>query len=172
MKKIFLLSILGLILVSCNKEKEFDENLQKSYDEMTETILYSAIVCDNVSKTWSTAIHKNRDHKGNYCSDFNDALSTLYSEYYHDGTIDTIQAHKSRMEGYTSKLNNPPSNRKDCYDDYVEIVAEVSSFSRMATDPQGSLQSYNNQTNEAFENISKLIDRFKIKYGDYLKKEK
>lgn len=170
MKKIMFFALMSFVLISCG-EKSFDENLQKSYEEMEKNILYSALVCDKVSSTWRTAIYDHKDHNGDYCSDFNDALRTLMRSYRNNGIIDSIQAHKDRMEKFASKLNNPPSSRKDCYNDYIAIVAEASSISRMATEPSGSLQSYNNQTNEAYENIRKMIDQFKIKYGEFLNKD-
>lgn len=80
-----------------------------------------------------------------------------------------IQVTQNAMQVATSKLNDPPSSRKDCYNDFVEIVSEVSSMSRMATDPTGSLRSYNDQVNETAENISKKIDQFKIKYAQFIK---
>lgn len=73
------------------------------------------------------------------------------------------------MQVATSKLNDPPSSRKNCYNDFVDIVSEVSSLSRMATDPTGNLRSYNDQINETAENISKKLDQFKIKYAEFIK---
>lgn len=169
-KSIVLLVISAFLLSSCgSKEKAFDTNLQESYSEMTITLASSCIVCDKVSQTWSNAIRNNIDHHGRYCYDFNDALKTLFTEYQADGTIDKIELHKDKMINSAKLLNNPPKSRKDCYDDYMEIVSEASSLARMATDPTGSLQSYNNQTNETFENLTKKIELFKIKYGDFLK---
>ena len=70
----------------------------------------------------------------------------------------------------TSKLTPPPSSRKECYDDFVEIVGEVSSFSRMATEPSGSYNSYKEQIEEKAENIAKLVEQFRIKYSELTKK--
>ena len=170
MKKIICLSLLCVLFASC-KEKSFDENLKASNEAMESLILFSALACDKTSETWRDAIYDHKDHKGNYCSDFNDALRTLRNFYSERGVYDTIRVRKSRMEEYASKLNNPPSSRKDCYNDYIAIVAEVIAFSRMATDPEGSLKSYNEATNKSYTNIRKMRDQFRIKYGDILKKE-
>lgn len=168
-KTVFLLLIIALLFASCgNKEKSFDENLQKSFSEMVIVITSSSIVCDKVSTTWRNAIVNNIDHHGRYCYDFNDALKTLFNEYQSDGTIDLIELHKDNMINNARLLNNPPKSRKDCYDDYMVIVSEAGSLARMATVPTGSLQSYNNQINETVESISKKIELFKIKYGDFL----
>jgi hypothetical protein len=69
----------------------------------------------------------------------------------------------------TSLLTPPPTSRKECYDDFLEIVDVVSAISRMATDPTGSFSSYSEEAKERVETIAKLIDQFKIKYSVYLK---
>lgn len=173
MKKLFiLLAVSALVLVSCNsKEKKFDANLQNSFSEMVKTIGKSGDVCDKVSRTWRNAIYDNCDHHGSYCSDFNEALQILLFEYKEDGTLKEIELHKDNMINSAKLLNNPPESRKDCYDDFMEIITDASFLARMATDPTGSLQSYNNQTNETSEKLSKEIELFTIKYGDFLKSE-
>ncbi len=172
MKKVILVFFACMLLASCGKtEKQFDRELNEAFAQMEKTKLTSAYVCSDVSSTWQKAIFDNRTPSGKYCSDFNDALKELYQKYNDNGITDSISKWSSSMQKLTSKLNEHPRSRKECYDDFVEIVSEVSSFSRMATDPSGNLRSYNQQTNEAFENISKKLDQFKIKYGDYLKEK-
>ena len=171
MKKVLFVLFAGLFLLSsCGKsEKQFDNELSVAFKEMEKTKLSSFIVCSDVSSTWQKAIFDNRTPSGKYCSDFNDALLELYQKYRDNGITDSISKWNKNMQEMTTKLNEHPDSRKDCYNDFVEIVSEVSSFSRMATDPSGNLRSYNQQTNEAYENISKKLDQFKIKYGDYIK---
>lgn len=132
----------------------------------------SGYICDDISSTWRKAIYDHRGPDGNYCSDFNDALRELRQKYNRTGITDSLTKYRDEMQTATSKLNNPPSSRKDCYNDFVALVGEVSSLSRMATDPSGSLQSYNNDVNETVGNITKMIDQFNIKYAEFLKKDK
>lgn len=172
MKKVTLLLLTGALIVfaSCGKsEKQFDKELSEAYSQMEKTKLTSAIICSEVSQAWHKAIFDNKTPNGNYCSDFNEALKELYQNFKESGITDSISKWNKNMQNMTSKLNEHPDSRKDCYNEFVEIVSEVSSFSRMATDPSGNLRSYNQQTNDAYENISKKQDQFKIKYGDYLK---
>lgn len=133
------------------------------------TLMTSTLVCGQIADTWRTAIFDNKTPSGKYCSDFNEALKELFDTYRENGILDSISSYKNAMQVATSKLNDPPSSRKDCYNDFLEIVSEVSSISRMATDPTGSLQSYNDQVNEAVQSVSKKIDQFKIKYAQYIK---
>lgn len=170
MKKIlFLLTACIFFFASCSNEKKFDEDLQVAYQEMAKTMLTSSIVCSQTANTWRTAIFDNKTPSGKYCSDFNDALSELFDTYRETGILDSISNYKNAMQVATSKLNDPPSSRKECYNDFVDIVSEVSSMSRMATDPTGNLRSYNDQVNETAESISKKLDQFKIKYAQFIK---
>lgn len=168
-KILFLLTGCMFLFASCSNEKQFDEDLQKAYKEMAKTFLASGLVCGQISDTWRSAIFDNKTPSGKYCSDFNDALSELFDTYRKNGILDSISSYKNAMQVATSKLNDPPSSRKNCYNDFVDIVSEVSSLSRMATDPTGNLRSYNDQINETAENISKKLDQFKIKYAEFIK---
>ena len=98
MKRSFLVLIVTtLFFTSCGKEKAFDDNLQKSYSEMTQVVAYSAIMCEKISNTWRTAIFDKRDHNGDYCRDFNDALRTLFTDHSISVVLDSIGTHKNKM---------------------------------------------------------------------------
>ena len=152
-RELFLLMVSVILFTSCGGEKKFDQNLQSAYSKMEKVLVHSTIICDQTSKTWRKAIYDNRTPSGKYCSDFNDALSELYTIFKSAGITDSIALYKKELEEATSLLNNPPT------------------MARMATDPTGSLSSYNNTINTTAENISKKIDQFKIKYTAFLKKE-
>ena len=169
MKKLTFLFVTALLfLTSCGKEKSFDENLQKAWQSMGNTMAYSAEVGDEIYKTWHTAIFDHKTPSGKYCSDFNDALDELYETFKEEGKIDSVYHYKNEMIDNTSKLTPPPSSRKDCYDDFVALVSEISSLSRMATEPSGSLKTYSEQIREKGETIVRLVEQFKIKYSEYL----
>ena len=172
MKKLtFILVAMSIIFVSCGKERKFDENLQDAIASMKKVSSISLIVCSETADTWRKAIYDHKSPSGEYCSDFNEALSEMRGIIEKSGLLDSISFYKDKMESTTSKMNNPPSSRKDCYNDFVEIVSEVGSLSRMATDPKGSLQTYSLQLRETSESLSKKLDQFKIKYGEFMKKD-
>ena len=166
MKKItFLLMFFIVLFTSCGKEKSFDENLRKAMLSLGYTLGYSAEACGEIGQTWYAAIYDDKTPSGKYCSDFNDALNETYESLKKSGKIDSIYFYKNELIENTSKLTPPPSSRKECYDDFVEIVGEVSSFSRMATEPSGSYNSYKEQFEEKVENITRLVEQFRIKYS-------
>lgn len=160
-----------VLLASCGKEKTFDENLQKAWESVGKTLVYSGEVYDDIHRTWHTAIYDNKTPSGEYCYDFNDALKELSETLKESGKIDSIYFYKNEMIKNTSLLTPPPSSRKDCYDDFLEIVEVVSSISRMATEPSGSFRNYSEEGKEKVETITKLVDQFIIKHSAYINKD-
>jgi hypothetical protein len=170
MKKLVFLMFGILLMSSCGKsESEFDEELNQAYIEMSKTIYASALVCDKISSTWQKAIFDNRTPSGAYCSDFNDALKELTDTLAKTGIVDSIETWNKNMQVLTSKMNDAPKSRKECYDDFVSIVSDASSYSRMATSPSGSLKTYNENNQSTSNDLLKKLDQFKIKYGKLLK---
>ena len=170
MKKFtFLLIATIFLLTSCGKEKTFDENLRKAWKSVGQTLVHSGEACDDIYRTCHTAIYDHKTPSGEYCSDFNNALKEMYETLKKNGKIDSIYLYKDEMIENTSLLTPPPTSRKECYDDFLEIVDVVSAISRMATDPTGSFSSYREEAKERVETIARLIDQFKIKYSAYLK---
>lgn len=175
MKKVFLLTfctMLAFILASCNNEGKFDENLQKAYKEAILTHRMSGMIAGNTVKVWNTAIFDHKGVDGSYVSDFNDALSDLFSKYKSTGIIDSLQLHKNRLDSLAGEMADPPSSRKDVYNDFVGLVTEIDALERLAEDPTGSLQDYSSTVMEHSSNVQKKNDEFKIKYAKYLKEEK
>lgn len=170
-KTVFFIVSCIFFFASCGQENKFDNNLREAFKEQNITFYASVLAVDEISSTWSKAIYDNRTPSGKYCSDFNEALEELYKSFEDYGITDSISKHKKNLESLASKLNNPPSTRKDCYDDFIELVSETNSFARMATNPSGSLRSYADQKNSSYERISKMIDQFKIKYGTIIEKK-
>lgn len=168
MKKIFILFVASLLLVSCGKKK-FDKNLTKSYFEQVSLVTYSMLTCEKISDTWHNAIYNHIDPHGNYCNDFNEAVIIVMDAIEAAGISDSISIHKNAMMSYVSKMKNPPSSRKECYNDYVDLATETIALSDLALSPSGSLQSYNNRIEEVIDNIYRKLDLFKMKHGDYLK---
>lgn len=168
MKKIlFLLVTCIFIFASCGDEKQFDEDLRDAYHKTGKTFIASRYICVQISETWRKAIYERVTPSGKSCDDFNEALAELFTQYRDSGYFDSISNYKESMQIATSKLNNPPYKRKDCYYDFVNIVSDVSSMARMANDPSGTYEKYSNKVTETAEQISKEIDLFRIHYAQF-----
>lgn len=169
MKKIMSLLMLSIIMMtSCENTDQFDGDLRYAYLEATATYGVSGLVTSLISETWQKAIFENKTPSGRYCNDFNKALEELMDTLRANNTLEQIHTLKEQMQRATSKLNDPPSSRQKCYDDFVAIVSDINALTRLATSPNGSLSSFRANVNETTENISKKMDDFNIKYASYL----
>lgn len=168
MKK-FVFYLLAVVLVasSCGKsEREFDEELNQAYSEMSKTLYISSIVHDEIISTWRKAILDEKTPSGKDCDDFDDALEELSDSLAKFGIVDSIRKWNNHLLLLTSEMNEAPNSRKECYDDFVNIVSDVSSFSRLAT--TGNMNDIK-KSNDIIDGLAKKIDQFKIKYGRFLK---
>ena len=155
--------------MSCdNSESAFDEELRHGYVLLIQAMYGNAFVYDEIKGTWHKAIYDNESPSGKYCDDFNVEIGEI---------VDSLDAYDLRNETkrysdsllmVASHLNSPPSSRKDCYDDFVSIVSDVSKLTRSALYPSGSLQEYRDKNGELFDTIAAKLDKFKIKYGTLL----
>lgn len=171
MKKLFLFTfctMLAFLLASCNDEGKFDKNLQKAYKEATLVHEASGLISTSTVRVWNTAIFEHKNIDGSYVSDFNDAISDLYKEYNKEGIIDSLKSHKNKLDSLAGEMSNPPSSRKEVYDDFVDFVSEFSTLAHLAEDPAGNLRIYSSSVMELLTNLQKKEDEFKIKYAKYL----
>lgn len=165
MKKLFFLLMCSLLLCSCGKEKKFDQKFTEAVDTALATAILSEDVCNKTKSAWSTAIYDHRDPDGHYCSDFNDALRVLYRNIDEAGTYDKINDKKRELNNIAKELSDCPDSRKDAYNELVTFITDINAFAKLATDPSGSLQSYNSEVRDLDNSISKQYDSFKIKYS-------
>lgn len=160
------------LMVACGKsEKQYDDELRQGYVMMMKTMLGNAALNDVVCNTWSKAIFDKVTPSGRYCDDFNEALEELIDSLDAHEIREYIQSTNDSMLLYANRLKDPPTSRKNCYDDFVDMVSDVSTLTRNATKISGSLSDYRSNNHELFDKIAKKNDQFKIKYGDILPKE-
>ena len=167
MRKIIpLLFSIVLLCASCVREAEFDDNFNTAYNNMGDALVLGITMAEEISQVWYKAIFENKMPNGRYCSDYNDALKELFATYKETGKLDSLETLRTNMQVSVSKLNNPPSSRVECYNDFVEIVSDVNTICRMASMPTGALFPYRTQLNETEQRILKNVDDFKIRYSN------
>lgn len=157
-----------MILTACNGTKKFDQTFSLAFDKAQEVSSLSAYICDKTSRTWRTAIYDNRDSRGNYCHDFNTALSRLHSDLEESGVFDKIKTAQKEMNDYAIALAGCPKDRKDAYNDFIDYVADVNALAELAIEPEGSLNSYNSNTNDIAGRINKAQKSIELKYGAFI----
>lgn len=117
-----------------------------------------AETCGNLIKqVWYNVIYKESDSKtdkytkpdGYYVSDFNDALQNLFSDSSFSSQLADINDNKDTVNSLMKKLKNPPEDYKDAYDSLSKLYDAYISLTNLATDPNGSLQTYSQNFNDA-----------------------
>lgn len=174
MKKYLILfscTLIVLVFASCNKTAKFDETLKSGCYYATLTAEGSRLMVGNTVSVWNKAIFDHEDGHGRYVSDFNEALRTLYKDYKTSGALDSISLYKHNLDSIAGEMVNPPSDRKDAYDDFIAMVTEINSLYRMATEPDGSLQNYARNASEQLDKVRKSIDEYGMKYSKIIKKK-
>lgn len=172
MKK-FSLLLLSMVLLfcACNSSKKFDENLKIAHEKTIKPLILADYITNEISETWRTAIYDHKDSHGKYCSDFNQALKTLFEDYKTKGVLDTLNMAKRDLKLATEHLSEYPDDRKDAFEAFVSIVTDVTTLCDMASDPSGSFTSYNQDINNVKRDIKRKMDEFSIKYSSCLKEE-
>ena len=165
MKKLTLFFIgICCLLCSCSNVDEYDKKMSEAMENALVTAGLSEYVCNKTSDVWHKAITTHFDSHGNRCSDFNQALRVLYEDLSNAGTYDKINDYKKKMNDLSKELSKFPESRKDVYNEFVDMITNVNAFAKLATEPEGSLQSYNQEIRQISNNITKAFDTFKIKY--------
>ena len=160
----------ALVFSSCGTKK-IDENITKAF--VSAQICYgtSEAVIEKTTRVWSNAIYDHVDSRGNYCYDFNTALSRLFSEYKENEIFAPIDEYQEELKLAVSSLSKAPKSRKEAYDDLLQITTEINMLCDMTESPDGSLQSYREQSRDLLFSIKKKLDAFELKYGEFLVKE-
>jgi hypothetical protein len=95
--------------------------------------------------------------------DFNDAIADVYDYMESEGVLDEFSARKEETAGVMRALQNPPDDYRDSYELLVEMYSVASQICQMATDPSGSLMTYNQNKNSQMSEFDSLFDKLQIK---------
>ena len=117
-KRMMIVCAITLAVVSCSTKK-YDENFTKAY--VSAQICYgsSELIIDNTARVWRNAIYDNVDSHGNYCYDFNTALSRLFSDYEEKDVFSSINEYQGELKNAVASLSKVPKSRKEAYDEML-----------------------------------------------------
>lgn len=166
MKKYVWVLCTVILLCSCSSKK-YQSTAKEVLNECLIVAQDSESMCNLIAKTWSNAIFDDVDYYGDYCSDFNRALQQMRS--VKSDEIELLSTSRALLIEKVGKMK-PPKSYIMMHNDLMELVTLTSSFSRLATDPSGSLQSFRNNFQEMEEEILRKTEAFEIKYASELKR--
>lgn len=148
-----------------NTEKAYAETIETCIDSMLNSAVKAEKLCNLAHDVWYNTIFEKSDEKtdkytkvgGIFRSDFNDALSDLYSSTETKQTLSQLESTSEYVERTYKELKNPPASYKDTYEEFEELCDCYFDFIDFAKSPSGSLTSYT-------ENLSQYDSAFVKQY--------
>ena len=162
MKKILAILFAVLLLFVCGNQK-YQKNIDDAIECMEKITGGSAAISSTYIDTWRTAIY-DHEYNGEYCSDFNEALAKHKVFILSSDAFKELTIKMAKTDSLINELRDYPSSYKEAFDEIVSIYTDVDAMYESAKDPEGSLSSYSDKVMSSYENTSKRIKAFKIKY--------
>ena len=164
MKRLLLaIPLLALLLASCNRTEKFDKDLYEGYYSALYSMEISKMVASNTADEWHKAVYGSGDVNG--------AIRNVLQGYKDQGIADSLNYYTKRMDSLTSELADPPSDRKEVYDDFVRLVGEVNTLYNYAANPTGNFNNYTNGLAQQIAVTERLNSEFVLKHSKYIKKK-
>lgn len=164
MKKTLALITIMILCWGCNVKK-YKEDITFTIEKIGTAQALCGIYIDSYKDVWNKAIQDNT-YEGKYCSDYNEAIAKHYKKIQELDTFQELSSDIQNIEKTIKGLKNYPSKYKDAYNELVEIFTDLNELYEYANYPKGSLLTYSSKTLDLYQNLSKKIKEFKIKYTD------
>lgn len=161
---VVILAIISGIFAKNSIDKKNAEKSAKAYynklESATSTMFLGCASAESaaglIHDVWYNAIYEKTDAStdeytkpdGYFVSDFNDALFNLQTDTSFSDKISDIEKNQESVEKLMKELKNPPAEHKEAYDTLKEFYDCYLEFTSLATNPNGSLQSYTNDYND------------------------
>ncbi|MGE7921211.1 hypothetical protein ACQKM9_20065 [Viridibacillus sp. NPDC093762] len=144
------------------KEKEHTEMLEKYestlndfYEKAFESATLAESITNQYSKVWHAAIWDKAVMVGDdYYFDFDSAIQAQYKVFSTNGKLDGMLDGLDLSNKAMKKMKNPPMEFEEEYEAASELQDSLNDFVSLAKNPTGSLQSFNQSTNEKDSQVS------------------
>ncbi len=166
MKRIFVIVlILTLLITGCETEiKQTEQPINNSETYAISTynasarIQNTALICldwaNELSKHWNKAIQNNVD--------IDEMINSMLKVAKDEGLYDSLLKEKQNIDKLVNELNNPPKEYEKLYNKLLELYGEFNKVYNLATEPSGSLVSYNNSISNSLTELDKLFSELKV----------
>lgn len=124
-------------------------------------------LCNLTKSVWNNCIYEKSDIEtnkytkanGKFYDDFNDALSSLYSDDSTLQIIDSIEENQKLVESIMRELQSPPDGLQTCYDTVTELYNVYKQITNLAISPEGSLKTYSDNFSTYDSDFMKYYDQ-------------
>ena len=141
--------------------EELREEYVANYSLATYTMMAgarSAETCGNLIKSvWYNRVFKEMDSttdeytrpNGYWVSDFNEALSNLFSDANFSEDISGIEENADTVADFMKELKNPPEGYEDAYEAISDMYDAYLTFTNLITNPSGNLTTFSSNFSDA-----------------------
>lgn len=164
MRRTLYFILLVLLCFGCDYEA-YRMKLTNTIEEIGLAKTLCAVVIDSYKNVWNTAI-EDKTYEGHYCNDYNKALSMHYKKIQSLDSFKKLTENVLKIEQSVKELKDYPSKYKDAYNELVDIFTDLNELYNYADSPQGSLITYSSKTFDLYQQLTKKIKEFKIKYTE------
>lgn len=150
-----------------NKTEEYKNNIINLKVEMISSGSKAEELLNLTARVWTNSIYENEDAETNkytkpngfFVSDFNIALENLFDDDEIVAKVKNIKDGQMNVSEIIKKLNNPPKQYKSIYDTIMDMYTSYQSVIDLAVNPQGNLQTFNNNKSEKIDKFMQLYNK-------------
>jgi hypothetical protein len=146
------------------KLKEYEQLFKSTAEAMIATSITAEEMLNKYHDVWSDAIFNDYaevDGEIIY-GDFNEAVSAQRQSFEEKGTIELLEKSQKIIATSMKKLNNPPDEYKEEYDVLMDMYKVFNEYIDLAKTPEGSLQSFSEQTRELSNDLTSLYKELEV----------
>lgn len=149
------------IFSSCNSDEKYKEQAKVVLQDVNAVMLIAEANCESYISIWNGVIW-DKYYNGEYCSDFNFALSKEAEKREKLGL--TSNKEMARLKKHFEAIKDVPKSCKEMNNELISIYVAVQEYQKLSETPEGSLKSYNATTDDLLKQINNKVSTFKIKY--------
>lgn len=162
--------IVGILVKKNNNQKEYYSNLESATMLMLSGCADAESSAGLIHDVWKNAIYEDRNDEtdkytcpdGYFVSDFNDALSNLWSDTSFLSDIEEIKNNQESVQKIMKDLKNPPDKYAEVDSDLKEFYDVYLEFTNLAINPSGNLISYTEYYNDLDSDVMSKYDKMKM----------
>lgn len=166
---IVLVGITALLLLfqQSKVRNTYIDNVVLASKQMLEGMQKAEGVTDLTYKVWRNTIYEEFEIEtyeytggmGSFNTSFNTSLTKLYSDAKILAIVADIESNQKSVSTTMRKLMNPKKEFAPCYETLSEMYTTYQGFTELAVNPNGTLQSFSQNTNEKSSRFKELFSK-------------
>lgn len=167
---VILSGLLGSFIINKGKAAVYYNNMETVTYKMIAGSVLAEDAGNLIKDVWYNTIFEKYDEEtdkytlenGFFVSDFNDALSNLFSDEEFKNVISGIKSNQNEVTELMKSLKNPPKEYEEAYSALKAYYDDYLSLTKIVISPTGSLNSFSDDFNNADKASAKSYENLKM----------